>query len=127
MSVLAGKKGLVVGIANEDSIAWGCAKAFRDHGAELAVTYLNDKSKSYVQPLAERLQSPLCMKLDVTQAHEQDALFEAIAAKWGKLDFILHSIAFASKEDLQGRVTAHHPTVLCPSAYRCRSHTPHDA
>lgn len=104
MSLLAGKKGLVVGIANEDSIAWGCAKAFHDHGAEIAVTYLNDKSKEYVQPLADRLSSPLCMKLDVTQAQEQDELFEAIAAKWGKLDFLLHSIAFAPKTDLQSRV-----------------------
>lgn len=104
MSLLAGKKGLVVGIANEDSIAWGCAKTFHDQGADLAVTYLNDKAKTYVEPLADRLQASLCMKLDVTQQEEQDALFAAIAAQWGKLDFILHSIAFAPKEDLQGRV-----------------------
>lgn len=104
MSILAGKKGLVVGIANEDSIAWGCAKAFRDHGAELAVTYLNDKAKSYVQPLADRLDASICMKLDVTQPHEQEILFAAIAERWGKLDFLLHSIAFAPKADLQGRV-----------------------
>lgn len=104
MNILAGKKGLVVGIANEESIAWGCAKAFHDHGAELAVTYLNDKAKEYVQPLAEELNAPICMKLDVTQAQEQDTLFEAIAAKWGRLDFLLHSIAFAPKADLQGRV-----------------------
>jgi len=105
MSLLAGKKGLVVGIANEDSIAWGCAKAFRDHGADLAVTYLNDKTKTYIQPLADRLQASIFMKLDVTQPEEQNALFEAITAKWGKLDFLLHSIAFAPKNDLQGRVT----------------------
>lgn len=104
MSMLAGKKGLVVGIANDASIAWGCAKAFRDHGAELAVTYLNDKAKPYVQPLADALAAPICMKLDVTRPEEQEALFTAIAAKWGKLDFLLHSIAFAPKEDLQGRV-----------------------
>ena len=104
MSMLAGKKGLVVGIANDASIAWGCAKAFRDHGAELAVTYLNDKAKPYVQPLAEKLNTPICMKLDVTQPQEQEALFAAIAAQWGKLDFLLHSIAFAPKADLQGRV-----------------------
>jgi enoyl-[acyl-carrier protein] reductase I len=102
--MLAGKKGLVVGIANDASIAWGCAKAFRDHGAELAVTYLNDKAKPYVQPLAEKLNTPICMKLDVTQPQEQEALFAAIAAQWGKLDFLLHSIAFAPKADLQGRV-----------------------
>lgn len=104
MNLLAGKKGLVIGIANEDSIAWGCAKAFHDHGAEVAVTYLNDKSKTYVQPLADRMSSPICMKLDVTQPKEQDALFEVIASKWGKLDFLLHSIAFAPQADLQGRV-----------------------
>ena len=104
MSLLARKKGLVVGIANEHSIAWGCAKVFHDHGAELAVTYLNDKAKTYVQPLAEKLNAPICMKLDVTQAAEQEALFAAIAEKWGKLDFLLHSIAFAPKDDLQGRV-----------------------
>lgn len=102
--LLTGKKGLVVGIANDASIAWGCAKAFHDHGAELAVTYLNDKAKDYVQPLAESLQAPICMKLDVTQPQEQEALFAVIADKWGKLDFLLHSIAFAPKMDLQGRV-----------------------
>lgn len=104
MNLLAGKKGLVVGIANEESIAWGCAKAFQEQGAELAVTYLNDKAKTYVEPLAERLQAPICMKLDVTNPEEQDALFAAITEKWGKLDFLLHSIAFAPKADLQGRV-----------------------
>lgn len=104
MTILAGKKGLVVGIANDASIAWGCAKAFHDHGAELAVTYLNDKSKTYVQPLVDKLQAPICMKLDVTQPQEQEALFATIAEKWGKLDFLLHSIAFAPKADLQGRV-----------------------
>lgn len=104
MSLLAGKKGLVVGIANDASIAWGAAKAFRDHGAELAVTYLNEKAKAHVQPLAETLQAPICMKLDVTEPQEQEALFATIAEKWGKLDFLLHSIAFAPKDDLRGRV-----------------------
>lgn len=104
MSLLSGKKGLVVGIANDASIAWGCAQAFHQHGAELAVTYLNDKAKPHVQPLADQLGAPLCMKLDVTQPAEQDALFAAIAQHWGKLDFLLHSIAFAPKADLQGRV-----------------------
>jgi enoyl-[acyl-carrier protein] reductase I len=104
MNILEGKKGLVVGVANEHSIAWGCAKAFCDHGAEMAITYLNDKSKNYVQPLADKLESSICMKLDVTQPQEQEALFAAIEEKWGKLDFLLHSIAFAPKTDLQGRV-----------------------
>jgi len=104
LSMLKNKKGLIVGIANDDSIAWGCAKAFHDHGAEVAVTYQNDKAKAYVAPLAEKLNAPIFMKLDVTQAAEQDALFKEITAKWGKLDFLLHSIAFAPKADLQGRV-----------------------
>lgn len=102
--MLKGKKGLVVGIANEHSIAWGCAKAFHTHGAELALTYLNDKARPYVEPLAQQLEAPLLMKLDVTQSHEIEALFHAIGQKWGKLDFLLHAIAFAPKEDLQGRV-----------------------
>ena len=103
--LLAGKKGLVVGVANDASIAWGCAKAFRDQGAELAITYLNDKAKTYVQPLAERLKAPIFLPLDVTQVHQQIVLFETIAKTWGRLDFLLHSIAFAPKADLQGRVT----------------------
>ncbi len=103
--VLAQKKGLVVGVANDASIAWGCAKAFRQQGAELAVTYLNEKAKVYVQPLAEELESPIVLPLDVTQSSQQHALFAAIAKKWGRLDFLLHSIAFAPKNDLQGRVT----------------------
>lgn len=102
--LLKEKKGLVVGIANDASIAWGCAHAYREHGAELAVTYLNDKAKNYVQPLAEKLESKISMKLDVTQPQDLESLFEAIATRWGKLDFLLHSIAFAPKEDLQGRV-----------------------
>jgi enoyl-[acyl-carrier protein] reductase I len=104
MSLLAKKKGLVVGITNDASLAWGCAKAFRDHGAELAVTYLNDKAKTHVQPLAKKLNASICMKLDVTQPTEQDALFAAITKQWGRLDFLLHSIAYAPKSDLQGRV-----------------------
>lgn len=102
--MLDGKKGLIVGIANDASIAWGCAKAFHDKGGELAVTYLNDKAKPHVQPLAEQLDAPIFMPLDVTRPEQQEALFAEIAEKWGKLDFLLHSIAFAPKEDLQGRV-----------------------
>ena len=105
MSMLTGKRGLVVGIANEDSIAWGCAKAFHEYGADLAITYLNEKARSYVEPLANSLQASIFMKLDVTQADQQDALFSEIASRWGKLDFLLHSIAFAPTKDLKGRVT----------------------
>lgn len=102
---LAGKKGLVVGIANEHSIAWGCARFFHDAGAELAITYLNEKAEAYVRPLAERVKAPIIVKLDVTDDAQMRGLFEQICNRWGKLDFLLHAIAFAPKEDLQGRVT----------------------
>ncbi len=101
---LHGKRGLVVGIANDASIAWGCARAFRAHGAELAVTWLNDKARGYVEPLAEQLDAPIRMPLDVTRPEEMAALFKEIEQRWGRLDFLLHSIAFAPKLDLQGRL-----------------------
>ena len=102
--LLEGKKGLIVGIANENSIAWGCAKAFRAFGAELAVTYLNDKAKKYVEPLARVLEAPIVMPLDVNAPGQMEAVFERIAKQWGNLDFALHSIAFSPKDALQGRV-----------------------
>lgn len=102
--VLKGKKGLVVGIANDKSIAWGCAKAFFDAGAELAITYLNEKAEPYVRPLAEQVKAPIIAPLDVTDEAQMQALFQTIEKTWGKLDFLLHAIAFAPKEDLQGRV-----------------------
>lgn len=101
---LAGKKGLVIGIANEQSIAWGAAQAFHAAGAELAVTWLNDKARPYVEPLAQQLAAPIQLPLDVQQEGALEAVFAAITARWGKLDFVLHSIAFARKEDLHGRV-----------------------
>jgi enoyl-[acyl-carrier protein] reductase I len=103
--LLEGKKGLIVGIANENSIAWGCAKAFRAFGAELAVTYLNDKAKKYVEPLARELEAPIMMPLDVNVPGQMEAVFERIAGDWDGLDFLVHSIAFSPKEALQGRVT----------------------
>ena len=102
--LLDGKKGLIVGIANENSIAWGCAKAFRAFGAEVAVTYLNEKAKKYVEPLARELESPIVMPLDVNAPGQMEAVFETIAKKWGGLDFVVHSIAFSPKDALQGRV-----------------------
>ena len=102
--LLDGKRGLIVGIANENSIAWGCAKAFRAFGAELAVTYLNDKAKKYVEPLARELEAPIVMPLDVRTAGQMEAVFERIAQDWGNLDFVVHSIAFSPKDALQGRV-----------------------
>ncbi|MCG3146505.1 MAG: Enoyl-[acyl-carrier-protein] reductase [NADH] FabI [Gammaproteobacteria bacterium] len=100
--VLAGKKALVVGIANEHSIAYGCASAFRELGAELAITYLNEKAKGYVEPLATSLQAPLFLPLDVSKAGELEAVFDRVAKDWGTLDILVHSIAWAPKDDLQG-------------------------
>ena len=102
--LLEGKRGLIVGIANENSIAWGCAKAFRAFGAEVAVTYLNDKAKKFVEPLAKELEAPIFMPLDVNAPGQMEAVFERIAKEWGKLDFVVHSIAFSPKDALQGRV-----------------------
>ena len=103
-AILQGKKGLVVGIANEQSIAWGCARAFHATGADLAITWLNDKARPHVQPLAERLEAGIQMPLDVEQPGQLEAVFDAIRAQWGRLDFVLHSIAFAPAADLHGRV-----------------------
>lgn len=103
--LLDGKKGLVVGIANENSIAWGCARAFRAFGAELAVTYLNEKARPYVEPLARELGAPIVLPLDVASPGQVEAVFECIAESWGELDFLVHSIAFSPRDTLAGRVT----------------------
>ncbi|ADH91481.1 short-chain dehydrogenase/reductase SDR [Ancylobacter novellus DSM 506] len=103
--LLEGKKGLVVGIANDQSIAWGCARAFRAFGAELAVTYLNDKARRFVEPLAQELEAPIFLPLDVAVPGQMEAVFEAVGEQWGKLDFLVHSIAFAPRDTLAGRVT----------------------
>ena len=105
MKSLQGKKGLVVGIANKESIAWGCTKAFHQAGAELAITYLNEKAKVYVLPLAEKVGARVIMPLDVQNDGQMETLFNEIKEKWGRLDFLLHSVAFVPKKDLQGRVT----------------------
>jgi enoyl-[acyl-carrier protein] reductase I len=100
--VLQGQHALVVGIANEYSIAHGCARAFRELGAELAITYLNDRARPHVKPLADALEASIFMPLDVSTPGELDAVFETVGRQWGRLDILLHSIAFAPKEDLQG-------------------------
>jgi len=102
--VLKGAKALVVGVANQYSIAYGCAKAFRELGADLAITYVNEKTKSYVEPLAKELKAPIFMPLDVSTPGMLEAVFDRIAAKWGRLDILVHSIAFAPKADLQGQL-----------------------
>ncbi|WP_432761277.1 enoyl-ACP reductase FabI [Roseomonas alba] len=102
--MLKGKRGLVVGIANADSIAYGCAVKLRAFGAELAVTYLNEKSEKYVRPLAEDLKAEIIEPLDVEKSGELERVFERIQTQWGGLDFVIHSIAFAPRADLHGRV-----------------------
>ena len=102
--MLEGKRGLVVGVANGDSIAFGCAAKLRAFGAEIALTYLNDKARPHVAPLAEALDARLLMPLDVSQPGQMQAVFEQLREAWGALDFVIHSIAFAPREDLHGRV-----------------------
>ena len=100
--ILEGKKALVVGIANDNSIAYGCAKAFRDLKADLAITYLNDKARRFVEPLAQELEAPIFLPLDVAVPGQLEQVFAAIKSQWGRLDILVHSIAFAPKDDLQG-------------------------
>jgi enoyl-[acyl-carrier protein] reductase I len=102
--LLEGKKGLIVGIANERSIAWGCARAFRALGAELAITYVNEKTRKYVEPLARELDAAILMPLNVQDAGQMEAVFQRLAKDWGRLDFLVHSVASAPKETLRGRV-----------------------
>ena len=104
MFSLQGQKALIVGIANEQSIAWGCALALKAQGADLAVTWLNDKAGRFVRPLAEDLGAEIMMPLDVGQPGQLEAVFGQIADRWGRLDTLLHSIAFAPRDDLHGRV-----------------------
>jgi enoyl-[acyl-carrier protein] reductase I len=102
--LLAGQKALILGIANEHSIAYGCARAFRQLGADLAITYLNDKARPYVEPLARELEAPIFEPLDVQKPGQMEAVFQCVRQRWGRLDIALHAIAFAPKEDLQGEL-----------------------
>ncbi|BAV63183.1 MULTISPECIES: enoyl-ACP reductase FabI [Sphingomonadaceae] len=101
---LRGKRGLIVGIANEQSIAAGCAEAFSRCGARLAATYLNEKAKGWVEPVADRLGAEWLAPCDVREPGQLEALFDQVRDRWGGLDFLLHSIAFAPRDDLHGRV-----------------------
>jgi len=103
--LLDGKKGLIVGIANDRSIAWGCARAFRAFGADLAVTYLNEKARPHVEPLAREVEAPIFLPMDMLAEGQLEAVFERITQDWGRLDFLVHSIAYSTKEALGGRVT----------------------
>ncbi len=98
--LMKGKKILIVGIANNQSIAYGCAKKLREQGADLAITYLNAKAERFVRPLAEELGAEIIMPLDVTQQGEMEAVFNSCKEAWGKLDGVIHSLAFCPLEDL---------------------------
>jgi enoyl-[acyl-carrier protein] reductase I len=100
--VLTGHKALIVGVANDQSIAYGCAKAFHTVGADIAVTWLNDRARPYVEPLAQELQASITGPLDVSVPGQLEAMFDRIRAEWGRLDILVHSIAFAPRQDLQG-------------------------
>lgn len=104
MFSLSGSKALVLGIANAQSIAFGCARALRQQGADLAVTYLNEKAEPHVRPLAKELGAEIFLPLDVRDEGQMEALFTAITERWGRLDTLVHSIAFAPSDDLHGRV-----------------------
>ncbi len=103
-SILDGQNALIVGVANDRSIAWGCAQAMHRAGAEIAMTYLNDRALPHVEPLAKAVEAPIVLPLDVRNPAQMEALFAAIAAKWGRLDILVHSIAFAPRDALAGRV-----------------------
>jgi enoyl-[acyl-carrier protein] reductase I len=102
--ILSGQKALIVGVANDRSIAWGCARAMHQLGAEIAMTYLNDRARPFVEPLAHAVAAPFFLPLEVRDTAQVDALFDAVAARWGRLDILVHSIAFAPREALAGRV-----------------------
>jgi enoyl-[acyl-carrier protein] reductase I len=102
-ALMRGKRGLIMGVANNRSIAWGIAKACREQGAELAFTYQGDALKKRVEPLAEELGGFVVGHCDVSEAASLDAVFSSVAAKWGALDFVVHAIAFSDKDELTGR------------------------
>jgi len=105
MKPLEDKVALVVGAANSHSIAAGCAQAFTQAGAEVALTYLNEKAKPYVQPVADELDAALLLPLDVEAEGEMESVFQQINERWGRLDILVHSIAYCPADDLHGRVT----------------------
>jgi len=101
--LMAGKKGLIMGVANDRSIAWGIAEAVSGHGAEIAFTYQGEALKKRVMPLAESIGCEVVLPCDVTDTESLDAVFDTLRERWGKLDFVVHAIAFSDKEELKGR------------------------
>ena len=102
-ALMAGKKGLIMGIANDRSLAFGIAKAVAAQGAELAITYQGDALAKRVMPLAERLEAPITAPADVTDTESMDRLFDHLSETWGSLDFVVHAIAFSDKDELKGK------------------------
>ncbi len=101
---LSGKKGLIIGMANKDSIAYGCARQCKAAGAQIAATYLNAKAEQYVRPLADEVGAEIFLPCDILVPGQLESVFEAVEKQWGKLDFLIHSIAFSPLKDLHGRV-----------------------
>lgn len=101
--LMAGKKGLIMGLANDKSIAWGIAQALNAHGAQIAISYQNEMLEKRVKPLAEQLNNPLLIKCDVSDSASVEACFKELGEKWGKIDFVVHAIAFSDKDQLRGR------------------------
>ena len=101
---LEGKKVLIMGVANDKSIAWGCAKKMKEEGASIAMNYLTPKAKSFVEPLAKQVEAEIFMQCDVTNEEEKQSFIKELESKWGRVDVFVHSMAFAKKEDLNGRV-----------------------
>jgi len=101
--LMAGKKGLIMGLANDKSIAWGIAQALNEHGAQIAISYQNEMLEKRVRPLAEQLNNPLLIKCDVSDTASVEQCFKELGEKWGKIDFLVHAIAFSDKDQLRGR------------------------
>lgn len=101
--LMAGKKGLIMGLANDRSIAWGIAQALNAHGAQIAISYQNEALEKRVKPLAEQLDNSLLIKCDVSDGASVEACFKELGEKWGKIDFLVHAIAFSDKDQLRGR------------------------
>lgn len=101
--LMAGKKGLIMGLANDRSIAWGIAQALNAHGAQIAISYQNEALEKRVKPLAEQLENALLIKCDVSDSASVEACFKELGEKWGKIDFLVHAIAFSDKDQLRGR------------------------
>ncbi len=101
--LMSGKKGLIMGLANDKSIAWGITQALNAHGAQIAISYQNEMLEKRVKPLAEQLENPLLIKCDVTDSASVEQCFKELGEKWGKIDFVVHAIAFSDKDQLRGR------------------------